>query len=310
MAFTKTFCTEIHFKSLGKNMIITELYNGQGLGNQLWCYVVTRVIALDKSYDFAIKSPEKFKGVAFMKLDFGKPVRGGTGPEGGPPMTLPDGITHYYAEKKILRPDGTDIRVHDPGLINIADHTKIDGIMQDEQYILHRKNEIRKWLAVEPVEFADDECCINFRGREYTGNSGVFLPKKYWTDAIAHMRAINPRFKFIVITDDALTAHAFFPDFPVYHDTGIEGDYRSINNAKYLILSNSSFAWFPAWLNTNLKYCIAPKYWARHNVSDGYWACGYNITTGWMYQDRDGKLSDYDTCVQELVEYTKQHPSF
>ena len=87
----------------------------------------------------------------------------------------------------------------------------------------------------------------------------------------------------------------------------IEGDYRSLNNAKYLILSNSSFAWFPAWLNANLKYCIAPKYWARHNVSDGYWACGYNITKGWMYQDRESKLSDYDTCVRELAEYNKQH---
>ena len=41
-------------------MIVTEIYNGQGLGNQLWCYIVTRVIALDNGYDFGIKSPEKF----------------------------------------------------------------------------------------------------------------------------------------------------------------------------------------------------------------------------------------------------------
>jgi hypothetical protein len=287
-------------------MIITELYNGQGLGNQLWCYVVTRVIAEDKSYDFGIMSPEKFKASRFMKLDFGKPVKDGTGPEGGPPLTLPEEITHYYAEKKISRPDGTDVRVYDPNLMNIADNTKIDGIMQDEHYILHRRNEILRWLHVEPVEFTDDECVINFRGREYTGNSDVFLPKKYWTDAIAHMRTINPHFRFIVITDDALTAHAFFPNFPVYHDKNIEGDYRSINNAKYLILSNSSFAWFPAWLNTKLKFCIAPKYWARYNVSDGYWACGYNITKSWMYQDREGKLSDYDTCIRELAEYNRR----
>ena len=177
--------------------------------------------------------------------------------------------------------------------------------MQDEKYILHRKDEIRAWLKVESIDFEDDECVINFRGREYTGNSDVFLPKKYWTNAIAHMRKINPNFKFIVITDDTLTAHAFFPDFPVYHDKNIEGDYRSINNAHYLILSNSSFAWFAAWLNTKLKFCIAPKYWARYNTSDGYWACGYNITKNWMYLDRKGELTDYDTCVNELTRYNQ-----
>ena len=35
-------------------MIVTELYNGQGLGNQLFSYVMTRVLALDKGYDFGI----------------------------------------------------------------------------------------------------------------------------------------------------------------------------------------------------------------------------------------------------------------
>src|SRR5580698_3840869 len=103
-------------------MIVTELYNGQGLGNQLWCYVVTRVIALDKGYDFGIMSPEKFKAARFMKLDFGKPVAGGTGPEGGPPTSLPEGIAHYYAEKKITRADGTDVRMHDHDLVNVSDN--------------------------------------------------------------------------------------------------------------------------------------------------------------------------------------------
>ena len=60
-------------------MIVTELYNGQGLGNQLWSYVVTRTLALDRSLDFGIMSPEKFKGKAFLDIDFGKEVKGGSG---------------------------------------------------------------------------------------------------------------------------------------------------------------------------------------------------------------------------------------
>ena len=69
-------------------MICTELYNGQGLGNQLWLYAVTRTKALDLGVDFGIMNPEKFKGLHFLDLDFGRQVFGGSGPEGGPPLLL------------------------------------------------------------------------------------------------------------------------------------------------------------------------------------------------------------------------------
>lgn len=296
-------------------MIITEIYKGQGLGNQLWCYVTTRVIAKDKGYDFGIKSPEKFKCNDFLSLDFGKQVVGGDGPEGGPPKTLPDGIKYYYNERKITHPIyECDIRMHDKDLVNILDCTKIDGIMQDEQYIIHRKDEIKEWLKVkEDHEFydfsSDDICIINFRGGEYSVVKDFFLPKEYWTNAINNMLKINEHFKFIVITDDVVRAKEFFPNFDVFHFS-ISKDYAIIKNAHYLILSNSTFAWFPAWLSENLKFCIAPKYWGRYNISDGFWSCGYNITKGWLYQSKDGRLQCYDECVDELNEYIKKHKGY
>jgi hypothetical protein len=296
-------------------MIVTELYNGQGLGNQLWCYVTTRVIAKNKGYAFGIQSPEKFKGQSFLELDFGRLVSGGTGPEGGPPAILPDGIANYYNEKRINHPDnGVDIRRYDENLMNIPDNTKIDGIMQDEQYIIKYKDEIQDWLNVkeefECFDYAsDDICVINFRGGEYVYIPNVFLPQKYWDDAISHMKKINPHFKFVVVTDDVKTARKFFPNFDVFH-FNIAKDYILIKNAHYLILSNSSFAWFPAWLNAKLKYCIAPKYWSQYNTSDGFWGCGYNITKNWWYLDREGKLYDYESCKVELNQYIQSHQNY
>lgn len=293
-------------------MIVTELYKGQGLGNQLACYVATRVIALDRGYAFGIQSPHNFKGINFMDLDFGTKVIGGNGPEGGPPTTLPEEIHHYYQERRIFHPiTGDDITTYDANLVHVADNTKIDGTMQDEQYILHRKDEIREWLRVKPeyecFDYSDENTCvINFRGGEYARHPEFFLQKTYWDYAVEHMCTINKNFRFIVITDDVLAAKKFFPDFGVFHFS-IAKDYVIIKNAKYLILSNSTFAWFPAWLNTDLKFCIAPKYWARHNVSDGYWSLGYNITKGWHYLDQKGILSSYDTCIQELEKYTLLH---
>ena len=55
-------------------MIITELCDGQGLGNQLWSYVFIRTLALDRGLEFGIMNPEKFKGKNFITLDYGKKI--------------------------------------------------------------------------------------------------------------------------------------------------------------------------------------------------------------------------------------------
>lgn len=293
-------------------MLVTELYDGQGFGNQLWSYVFIRVAALDRGLDFGIQNAEKFKGKDFLKVNFGQKVLGGSGPEGGPPTQLPNGIDNYYSERVIRHPTtNVDIRTIDLGFQNLTDSTKIDGIFQAEEYIAHRKDEIRDWLAYDKARLDsdfDDEnvCVINFRGGEYRKNPKIFLRRKYWTDAVNHVRRINPKAKFIVITDDPRTAAKFFPKFPIRH-YGIHGDYQAINTAPYLILSNSSFAFFPAWLNVRLRVCIAPKFWSAHNESDGYWGCSYNIVRGWKYLDRKGLLFSYQECVNEFDEFKDHH---
>ncbi len=289
-------------------MIITELYNGQGLGNQLWSYVVTRSLALDKGVDFGIMSPEKFKGNEFLDLDFGQKVIGGFGPEGGPPIKLPDGILNYYVEKDTWHDIyNCDIRDFDENLLNINDNTKIEGYFQSEKLILHRKSEIKKWLTVKPnfdcYEFSDENVCIlNIRGGEYKGNADLILPKQYWLNAIENMRCIKSDLEFIIITDDLSYTKSILPEYKSFH-FDIGKDYSIVKNAKYLILANSSFSFFPAWTSETVKYVIAPKYWARHNISDGFWACAFNLYREWMWQDRDGNLSTYDQCEQEYLMY-------
>ena len=293
-------------------MIVTEIYNGQGLGNQLACYVTTRVVALDKGYEFGIMNPHKFKCLDFMDLDFGNTVTGGSSPfEGAPPTVLPDGIHHYFRERDIRHPNGSDIRIDDPLLELIADNTKIDGVFQSEKRIIHRKEEIKKWLKVKPeydcYDYSNENICIiNFRGGEYSNVPHFFLDKQYWDNAVERMRQINKDFEFIVITDDVYTASLFFPNFKVLH-FNISKDYTIIKNAHYLILSNSSFPYFATLTSETVKYIIAPKYWGRYNISDGYWSCGYNIFRNHNYIDRSNKLFTYDECVLEFNEYIKNN---
>jgi len=295
-------------------MIVTEIYNGQGLGNQLACYVTTRVVAKDLGYDFGIMNPHKFKCLDFMDLDFGLPVTGGSGREGGPPDTLPDGIQHYFKERWLYLPNGSNVTIDDLNLESIQDNTKIDGIFQSEDRIIHRKDEIRQWLKIKPekdcYEYSDPNICIiNYRGGEYASVTHFHLNGKYWDDAIARMRLINPNFRFVVITDDVERASNQFPNFEVKH-FDIGKDFSIIKNAHYLILSNSSFPYFATLLSDTVKYILAPKYWGRYNISDGYWACGYNIFRNHHYLDRGGNLFTYDECVAEFEEYKKRDPNF
>lgn len=293
-------------------MIVTELYNGQGLGNQLWSYVVTRTLALDRGFEFGIMSPNKFKGREFLSLDFGREVIGGQGPEGGPPIELPETIKHYYVEKDTwYEKYKSDIRGYDPGLLEIEDNTKIEGYFQSEKFIHHRKSEIRKWLQVNPDynchDFSDNNICVlNIRGGEYKGNRDLILPRKYWTDAIANMLRINENLSFVIITDDVKYSRSLLPQYPSYHFS-IGKDYAVVKNATHLILANSSFSFFPAWTSETVKYVIAPKYWARHNVSEGFWACAFNMYRDWMWQDKAGALFDFDECVSEYSGYKLMH---
>jgi len=289
-------------------MIVNELYNGSGLGNQLWRYVVTRVIALNNGYEFGIMSREKFKAPNIMDLDFGQCVIGGTGPEGGPPVTLPEGIEKYYEERSLIHPRfNCDCRLYDPDLANIDDNTKIDGNMESEKYLEGKKDDVRQWLKVRDDQqiytfSGDDVCILNFRGGEYCGIQDLFLPQSYWFNAMQIMKHRSSNMQFVVVTDDPYTAKRMFPDLEAVH-VNIEADWTIIRNAKNIIMSNSSFAWMPTWINDEILNVIAPKYWGKHNVSDGFWAQGDSLTKDWEYLDREGGIFSYEECKKEKDTY-------
>jgi hypothetical protein len=293
-------------------MLATNILYGQGLGNQLYCYVSTRCIAADRGYDFCINNPEgalgdprfNSEGVYWMDLDNGVP--------------FDNKIERVYEEKCIrlhLNTNwhdaniGCDIRGTDWDMKNIEDDTIIMGIMQSEDYFGHHKEEIKKWLKVKEEhdthEYTKDNLCImNFRGGEYM-NSPTLVSKRYWEKAMDNMRQVRSDMEFMVVTDDVASAKTFFPDLPCHHfDVG--KDYAVIKNAKHVILSNSTFAFFPVFTSDTIENIVAPKYWARHEQSDGYWATEQNLYKDWMWQDRDGNLQTYDECKLELETYKKE----
>lgn len=122
---------------------------------------------------------------------------------------------------------------------------------------------------------------------------------------MVYMKKINSNMQFLIITEDVEAANIMFPKIPAYH-LGMGEDYAAIHAAKYLIVSNSSFAFFPIFTSDNVETVIAPKFWAGYNYSDGYWASEQNIYTGWKYLGRDGNLYTADECRDELKRYKQK----
>jgi hypothetical protein len=293
-------------------IIATELLKGQGLGNQLFLYVAIRCLALENNCDFAILNKEILannihsnKGMYFMDLDCGLEIS-------------KEYFKNTYHEKEDRIYIGNSLHDINHGcyitgvdgkLFNINEPTLVYGNLQAEAYFGKYKQQIKQWLKVKPeydnYDYSRENLCvINIRGGEYTSNPELFLRRKYWLDAMKVMKSKRADMEFIVVTDDLSAARRSLPEVEAHH-FDLAGDYTVIKNAHYLILSNSTFAYFPAITSDTLKYAIAPKYWARHNVSDGYWAAEQNIYSDFEYLDRNGKLYTAEECKKELEEYKK-----
>lgn len=293
-------------------MIGTEVTHGDGLGNQLFRYVTARCIAKDRGEEFGVLGKETFAnnmhsscGLYFMDLDFGKEV------------TRED-FKHRYNEKEkrlYLGNSAHDLQYGayvagtDWDMYKVPEDTLLWGNMQAEDYYLKYKEEIKEWLKVKPeydcYDFSQDDLCIlHLRCTDYMDCPELFIKKSYWKKGMKNMRKINPNMRFMIITNDVKEANKILPGIPAYN-FDLAKDYSIIKNAKYLLLANSSFTYFPAFTSETVKYIIAPKYWARHNVSDGYWSSEQNIYTGFHYMDRKGNIFTAEECRKELEEYKK-----
>ncbi len=295
-------------------MIGTEFIKGYGLGNQLFFYVTTRCVAMEKGVDFGFINPEQVgnvahsnKGMYFMDIDMGKEI----------PMSDKDKYTIFKEQDDRLymgnsvhdMTNGCYVSGADKRLFEVEDNTLIYGNLQDQSYFEKYRDRIKDWLKVKPeaesYEYtADDLCIINIRGGEYTSCPELYLDRSYFINAIKNMKKINPNMRFMVVTEDEEAARKVLPEYECHHfDMG--KDYVTLKNARYLILSNSSFSLMPVMSSTELKYAIAPKYWARHNISDGFWSSEQNIYSFLHYQDKKGRIFEADECRRELEAYKK-----
>jgi hypothetical protein len=278
-------------------------------------YAITRTVAEHNSFEWGFNpttSNDYFSGaeqMSIFNIDYGKQHTAKW-------RELPLGIDKEWYEPVITfnDVDRVDYYPYSPEIFDVKDRTKlVISSCQNAKY--YNKEKVRSWFTIkqENIEKSEqvlkecgivldkDLCVINCRGGEYIGVNSLFLTKQYWLNALENMMRINPKMKLLVVTEDPVFYSKFF-NAPIFHHS-ILVDYYIINHAQNLVLSNSSFGLFSTWLNINVKNVVYPKWWARWNVSNGYWASSDTWTfakdDNWLAMDRDGKLFTYKNILEE-----------
>jgi len=196
------------------------------------------------------------------------------------------GYSEYFKNKL---PAGTlqNVRVYNQQSLNyynvvLTDDVNWDlrGFFQSEKFFCNAEQLVRHYFepSIKIVHYIKDKyatmlaektCSIHIRRGDYVKKHYHFpnQPIEYYTTAI---KKIGDDSKFLIFSDDMVWCKQNFKGNNIYFIEN-ETDIVDIFLMSYCndhIISNSSFSWWGAWLNTSdSKIIICPEYWFGKAVS-------------------------------------------
>ena len=282
-------------------MIYLEFLDGQGLGNQLWNYITLRSISNKLGFNYKVINPKNFKGKDFLDISYSDVnIKISSNNKENYYKNIFEEKLFYDNELKTFASD------FDNKILSIKPKTIIKGLFQSEDYFF--KNNINDFIKLKnsfknKYNSKENECLINIRGGEYKRFNNLILPKSYWINAINNMKKINHKLNFKIITDDYDYASNLLPEIQILKGN-ISDDFLRIYYANYLIVSNSSFAYFPAELGFKPLKIIAPANWARFGNPYNKWISPANHYKNWSYQNIKGEIIT-KKLIEESINKTR-----
>ncbi len=282
-------------------MIIIEFKQGQGLGNQLWCFASAKSISKKNKTKLAVRNLEKFKANNFLNLDFDIEYNNEN-------FEYFNEKLYYDIDLKYISSD-FDKRVEN---LSPSKNFLLNGLFQSEKYFFNNFKLLKKWIVPKfkiKINLKLNSCIINLRGGEYKRHKKFILPFSYWQNAIDYMKHKFNINDFIVVTDDYNYAKALFPNYKIISND-IELCFNYIYSCSNIIVSNSSFSYFPINLSPIKKIVIAPKNWARFSSKENRWSSPANFYKSWLYMDQFGKVYKYNqllSAVKKTVEFYEKN---
>lgn len=284
-------------------MLYIEFLDGQGLGNQLWNYVTLRSLSDKLGYDYKIINPKKFKGKLFLDISYCKDES----KKDCQICNFESNQINIFKEKlyhdKLLNTFASDF---DKDILKVKKNTYLKGLFQSEKYLFN--NDINQYIKLKnsnkyKSKNKNPKCILNIRGGEYKRFKDLILPKTYWLNAIKNMKQNHQNMEFFIVTDDYAYARNLLPNFKIIKGQ-IDEDFKQLFYAEYLIVSNSSFSYFPITMGEKPKKIIAPSKWARFGNIEDRWISPANHYKNWSYQNENGEIISQD-IIEKLISNTR-----
>jgi hypothetical protein len=144
---------------------------------------------------------------------------------------------------------------------SVPDNVSLSGCLSSWKYFEHCNELVRHYLTLKTVNCKyENHIVIHFR--DYSGHGDA------WSDLTDYYkRAIDlmPPLPIVVVTDNILKSQEAIKLNCEYISGSPIDDFSILCGAKYLIMANSTFSWWGAYLSQ--AKTIAPKDWFR-----GEWA--------------------------------------
>lgn len=275
-------------------MILIDLKDGQGLGNQLWLMATAIYLSNQKSRKLIIRNIKKFKAKDLLteKFFFGIELFSEEHLKINWKVFSPRGFKNIKKNTNIYFQESKKFS----DLVDMFEYVQIEGNFQSST-IIPSPEDLRNFFNYndnffKPQFDIEKICLINIRGGAYLGMfKSPCVSLDYIYSCISIFNERYPKIDFKIITDDYEYARTILPEYEILYGN-IKEDYLHINFAKFLILSNSSFAYFPTYLSNNKELILAPYKWGASNSSNKCkeWISPCNFTNSFVYVNNKGNL--------------------
>ena len=209
-----------------------------GLGNTLFMIAGTIGIATKNGYSFGFEEwpSQEFFINPLPKLDDTK-------------------FTMHYVPR-----DYHDFDICFQGF-DVPDNSDIHGYLGSWKYFDHCKDLIRHYFTMKKITEPYKDCVI-LSYRDYYQTEWAKLDQEYYLRALSHF----PNKRVIVVTNNPEAAYkAIQLDCAYVHSSPI-ADFYLLSNADYIVMANSTFSWWGAWLSK--AKVVAPLNWFAGGFSD------------------------------------------
>ncbi len=175
-------------------------------------------------------------------------------------------------------------------LHKIKNHVIYDGYFQSESYLKGYEYDIRALFDIQQRHktlfkkyknhlFNKRSVAVHLRRTDYInfgskelGGRDLTLPTNYYSKCIAMIKGIED-YNVIFVSDDIeFTKREFGTKENYFFESNDEiTDFQILLNADVLIIANSTFSWWAAWLNNKAEKVIyAPNYFLGFKVKKFY----------------------------------------